>query len=120
MLLASVLTYWGENAALPQVTAMLVTLAEPTVPVPLVTLQAWPAGSVDTVTLYGIPVLNGVVNAKAPLALTLKLLAPLFSRTTVPLNPETLPPMENPPHVTATLRTSVHPAVPDPLTTAQF
>ena len=35
-----------------QVTATLVTLAEPTVPVPLPTVQVWPEGWVITVTAY--------------------------------------------------------------------
>ena len=34
-----------------QFTATLVTLAAPTVPEPLVTVQVWPAGCVPTVTL---------------------------------------------------------------------
>ena len=38
-----------------QVTATLVTLADPIVPDPLVTVQVWPAGFVPTVTLYAAP-----------------------------------------------------------------
>ena len=37
--------------ALVQLTATLVTLAEPTVPLPLATVQVWPLGLVLTVTL---------------------------------------------------------------------
>ena len=44
----------SSYAAVPvsvQVTATLVTLAEPIVPLPLATLQVWPLGFVLTVTL---------------------------------------------------------------------
>ena len=39
------------RAGVVQVTATLVTLAEPIVPLPLATLQVWPLGFVLTVTL---------------------------------------------------------------------
>ena len=41
----------GERRRVGQVTATLVTLAEPTVPDPLDTVQVWPGGFVFTVTL---------------------------------------------------------------------
>jgi hypothetical protein len=49
---ASVLWYVALNPLLPalQLTATLLTSAEPIVPLPLATLQVWPAGFVLTVT----------------------------------------------------------------------
>ena len=53
-----------------QVTATLVTLAEPIVPEPLATVQVWPDGFVFTVTLYPDPVATLVANVNGPLAVT--------------------------------------------------
>ena len=43
-----------------QVTATLVTFADPTVPLPLPTVQAWPDGWVSTVTEYAEPLVSFV------------------------------------------------------------
>ena len=88
----------GRDGALAlgsaQVTETLVTLAEPTVPDPLATEQAWPEGLVATVTAKDPPWATAVAKVKAPLALTLRLSPPLSWRTTVPEErPETVPPM---------------------------
>ena len=55
-------------AALAQETATLVTLAEPTVPDPLETVQDCPDGFVFTVTLYAAPLASGVANVNDPFA----------------------------------------------------
>src|SRR5436190_319245 len=82
----------GEAA---QEIATLDTLAEPTVPIPLDTVQVCPDGFVFTVTLYGAPVGSAVANVNDPFALTLRLSPPLSCSTTVPDNPETVPPTVN-------------------------
>ena len=75
-----------------QVTATLVTLAEPTVPDPLATVQVCPDGLVFTVTAYGAPDTSAVANVNDPFADTLRLSPPLSCSTTVPDSPETVPP----------------------------
>src|SRR5215472_5794139 len=75
--LASVLRYCAWSPEPPpelavQVTATVVTFAEPTVPVPLPTAQVCPAGALATVTLYGDPVGTGVGNVNGPLAVRLR------------------------------------------------
>src|SRR5271165_4321878 len=79
-------------AAFAQVTATLVTLAEPTVPDPLDTVHDCPDGLVFTVTLYGAPVGSAAANVNDPFAVTLRLSPPLSCSTTVPDSPETVPP----------------------------
>ena len=54
----------------PQETATLVTLAEPTVPDPFDTVQACPAGLVFTVTLYAAPLTTAVAKVNVPFALS--------------------------------------------------
>jgi hypothetical protein len=76
-----------------QVTATFVTLAEPTVPLPLVTAHVCPAETLPTVTLYGDPLGTGVANVNVPLAVRLRASPPLSLSTTVPDRPETVPPM---------------------------
>ena len=91
-----------------QVTATLVTLADPTVPDPLATVQVCPAGFVFTVTLYAAPEASEVANVNDPFAVTLRLSPPLSCSTTVPDSPETVPPTVNVAtlaHDTATLVT---------------
>ncbi len=77
-----------------QVTATLVTLAEPIVPEPFETEQVWPDGLVFTVTAYAAPDANLVANVNGPFALTLRSSPPLSCNTTVPDNPDTDPPTE--------------------------
>ena len=77
-----------------QVTATLVTLAEPIVPEPFDTVQVWPDGFVFTVTAYAAPDANLVANVNGPFALTLRSSPPLSCNTTVPVNPDTDPPTE--------------------------
>ena len=77
-----------------QVTATLVTLAEAMVPEPLATVQVRPAGLVCTVTLYAAPLASWVPKANKPFALTLSVPVPLSCSTTVPDNPDTIPPTE--------------------------
>ena len=77
-----------------QETATLVTFDEPTVPEPLETLQVWPDGLLFTVTEYVAPPTSWVANVNGPLRATLRSLPPLFCNTTVPDNPDTLPPIE--------------------------
>src|SRR5215831_19359801 len=81
----------GEAA---QVTATLVTLAEPTVPDPFDTVHVCPGGFVFTVTAYAAPPASAVANVNEPFADTLRLSPPLSCSTTVPDNPETDPPTE--------------------------
>src|SRR5262249_61831357 len=54
----------------PQVTATVVTFAEPTVPVPLPTVQVCPDGWVFTVTAYAAPLASCVGNANGPVAVS--------------------------------------------------
>ena len=83
----------GGNAE--QDTETLVTLAEPTVPDPLLTEQVWPAGWVRMVTLYAVPPASCELKVKEPFEERLRLLPPLFWRTTAPEdNPPRVPPME--------------------------
>src|SRR6185437_3797435 len=105
-----------------QVSATLVTLALPTVPDPLVTVQVWLAGLVLTVTLYAAPAVSEVAKVNGPFAVTLRLSPPLSCSTTVPDSPETVPPTVNVGTLaqdTATLVTLADPIVPEPLETVQ-
>ena len=77
-----------------QVTATVVTFDEPTVPEPLETLQVWPDGFLFTVTAYVAPLTSLVANVNDPLLATLRSSPPLSRNTTVPDNPDTLPPIE--------------------------
>src|SRR3974390_1061170 len=61
----------------PQETATLVTLAEPTVPDPFDTAQDCPDGLVSTVTPYAAPLTTAVANVNDPFADTLRLSPPL-------------------------------------------
>src|SRR5262245_23758408 len=73
-----------------------VMLLPATVPPPLATAQVWLrfAGCVATVTLYAPD--TAVENVNAPLAATVRLLPPLFWRTSpAPAKPVTVPPMVN-------------------------
>ena len=74
-------------------TTTLVTLPEPTVPLPLETAHVCPAGALATVTLYGDPDRTGAGNANVPLASQAQGVAALSLSTTVPDRPETVPPM---------------------------
>src|SRR5215510_8068124 len=108
----------------PQVTATVVTFAEPTVPVPLPTVQVCPDGWVFTVTAYAAPLASCVGNAKEPFAVTVRASPPLSFSTTVPDRPETVPPTEYvagglAAQVTATVVTFAEPTVPVPLPTVQ-
>ena len=77
-----------------QDTEILVTLADPTVPVPLAIRQLWPSGCVSTVTLYALPPVNAAANVNDPLEDRLRLPLPLFCRTTAPDdNPLNVPPI---------------------------
>ena len=101
--------------AAAQVTATLVTLAEPIVPEPFETEQVCPDGFVFTVTAYAAPDANLVANVNGPFALTLRSSPPLSCNTTVPDNPDTDPPTEYVGvvvQVTATLVTLAEPIVP--------
>jgi len=55
-----------------QVTVTLVTLAVPTVPEPLDTVQVCPDGFVPIVTLYAAPDASDVANVNDPLAVRLR------------------------------------------------
>src|SRR5215831_2705634 len=127
--LASVLRYCAWSPEPPpelavHVTATVVTFAEPTVPVPLPTVQVCPDGWVFTVTAYAAPLASCVGNAKEPFAVTVRASPPLSFSTTVPDRPETVPPTEYVAgglvvQVTATVVTFAEPTVPVPLPTAQ-
>ena len=77
-----------------QVTATLVTFAEPMVPVPPLTVHVCPDGCVFTVTAYAAPLASWVGNVKEPLAVTDRLSPPLSCSTTVPDSPDAVPPTE--------------------------
>src|SRR3954447_3723019 len=73
-----------------------VTLAPPTVPLPLVTAHVCQrfVGEVRTVTAKGAPLATEVENVKAPFAPIARSSAALFWRTRpVPARPLTVPPM---------------------------
>ena len=113
-----------EPPLVVQVTATVVMFAEPTVPVPLLTVQVWPDGWVRTVTAYALPPASFVGKAKEPFAVTVRLSPPLSCSTTVPDSPETVPPTEYVTgglavQVTATFVTFAEPTVPVPLPTVQ-
>ena len=100
----------------------LVTLAVPTVPEPLDTVQVWLAGFVPTVTLYAAPDASEVAKVNDPFAVTLRLSPPLSFSTTDPDSPDTDPPtvyIATLAHETATLVMFADPTVPDPLDTVQ-
>jgi hypothetical protein len=84
------------DTVVAQVTATFVTFAD-AFPVPLATVQFWPAGCVDTVTKYAAPLATAVGNVKGPLTGTIKLAPPLFcSATLAPVaRPLTVPPIVN-------------------------
>src|SRR5215831_10291859 len=118
----------SEAVSVPElavhVTATVVTFAEPTVPVPLPTVQVWPDGWVFTVTAYAAPPASCVGKAKEPFAVTVSASPPLSFSTTVPDRPETVPPTEYVAgglvvQVTATVVTFAEPTVPVPLPTVQ-
>ena len=88
-----------EPVLAAQVTATLVTLAEPIVPDPLATVQVCPDGFVFTVTAYGAPAPPSCANVNGPLAATDRSSPPLSCSTTVPDRPDTDPPTENDPPV---------------------
>ena len=110
-----------EPVLAAQVTATLVTLAEPIVPDPLATVQVCPDGLVFTVTAYPAPVVTCVANVNGPFAVTVRSSPPLSCSTTVPDRPDTDPPTVNDAAAvvqdTATLVTFAEPIVPDPLAT---
>ena len=74
-----------------QVTAMLVTSAEPIVPNPLATMQVKPTGALRTWTAYIAPVTRRVGKANAPSALMVSMSTP-FLRTSEPVTPVAEPP----------------------------
>ena len=104
-------------------TATLVTLAEPIVPDPLVTVQVCPDGFVFTVTVYAAPEASDVAKVNDPFAVTLRSSPPLSCSTTVPDRPTPSRRPSTSTHVgaqvTATLVTLAEPIVPDPLVTVQ-
>jgi hypothetical protein len=73
---------------------MLVTLAEPTVPEPLVTVQVSPLDP-TALTLYAAPLVSAVGKLKAPLPIAPELPALASLNVTVPppVRPETVPPI---------------------------
>src|SRR5258706_8191019 len=95
---------------------MLITLAVPTVPVPLDTVQFCPAGCDCTVTAYPPPEApgRGIVKLVAPEA-TFNVSEPLASTRPDPVSPVMLPPTvyDWPEQVTTTLPTSAVPALPE-------
>ena len=70
-------TEYVTGGLVVQVTATFVMFAEPTVPVPLLTVQVWPDGWVFTVTAYAAPLASCVGKAKEPFAVTVRLSPPL-------------------------------------------
>jgi hypothetical protein len=113
-----------EPPLVAQVTATLVTFADPTAPVPPLTVHVCPVGWVRTVTEYALPLVSFVAKAKEPLAVTERLSPPLSCSTAVPVSPDTVPPTEYVVggvvvQVTATLVTFADPTVPVPPLTAQ-
>src|SRR5207253_1718121 len=68
--------------------------ALPIVPIPFVTVHVCDGalGCAKTVTAYGVPLTIGVVNAKLPFELRLRLSPALFWRITVPARPLIVPP----------------------------
>src|SRR5260370_15230938 len=101
---------------------MLVTLAVPTVPVPLVTVQVSPAGCDCTVTAYPPPeaTRRGIVKLLAPEA-TFKVSEPFASTMPDAASPVIVPPTvyDWPEQVITTLVTSAAGIVPVPLATLQ-
>jgi hypothetical protein len=73
---------------------MSVTLADPTVPEPLVTVQVSPLDA-TALTLYAVPVVSPLGKLKAPLPIAPELPAPASLNVTVPapVRPETVPPI---------------------------
>ena len=69
-------------------------MAPETVPDPFDTVQVWPVGFVFTVTLYALPSGSFVAKPNDPFALRVRSSPPLFRNTTVPDNPDTVPPTE--------------------------
>src|SRR5262249_2523127 len=128
-------TEYVAGGLVVQVTATVVTFAEPTVPVPLPTAQVWPDGWVFTVTASPAAPPSGGGKGKARgagcggkakerLAVPVSASPPLSFSTTVPDRPETVPPTEYVAgglvvQVTATVVTFAEPTVPVPLPTAQ-
>ena len=68
------------------------TLAALIVPEPSVTVQVWPAGWVETVTLYGAPSVKALLKVKSPSAVLVRSSELLFCSTRVPESPLTEPP----------------------------
>lgn len=75
---------------------MLVTLAEPIVPLSLPIVHCCPDGRVPTVAAYCAPLASAVGNWKLPLAVTVTASPPLFSSFTdrPEPRPATVPPTE--------------------------
>src|SRR5262249_54979053 len=118
----------SEAVSVPElavhVTATVVTFAEPTVPVPLPTVQVWPDGWVFTVTAYAAPPASCVGKAKEPFAVGVTARPPVSFSPPAPARPEPVPPTEYVAgglvvQVTATVVTFAEPTVPVPLPTAQ-
>jgi len=87
-------TVWVGGAEAVHATAMLVTLADPTVPAPLLTVQVSPLEAA-ALTLYAVPDASPVGKLKAPLPIAPELPALASLNVTVPppVRPETLPPI---------------------------
>src|SRR4030095_8530191 len=106
---------------------MLVTLALPTVPEALETVQVWegPEGWPETVTRYRAPAGRGVAKVKDPFPLIASVSPPLFrSSRPEPDRPLTVPPMVkrgcgSVVQLTATPVTSASPMTPEPLAMVQ-
>src|SRR5688572_17511534 len=102
---------------------MLVTLTEPAVPDPSVTVQLCGGfvGFELTVTKYALPIATPRGKTNGPFAVTVVLSLPLFVKPTLEpsIRPVTVPPIEIEPaeHVTATLVTSPEPMTPEPFVT---
>src|SRR5262245_8306432 len=84
----------GDDGIAVHVTVIVVTSAEATVPAAPEMLQVCPVGLAFIVTSYAAPSATGRVNVNAPFMLTLTALPSLSCNTTVPDNPDTVPPIE--------------------------
>ncbi len=105
-----------------QATAILVTFAPASVPLPLATVQVWLSGCTNTATLYAEPSAMAP-NVNGAFAGTMRLVVPFSLRVKpVPLWPVTVPPIVKllVTQLTATLVTFALPTVPEPLVTVQL
>lgn len=79
-----------------QLRRIFVILLPAVLPVAFMREQIWSAGAERIDTIYAVASLRKVLNEKAPLVVTDRLSDQLFCNTTVPVNPDAVPPIEYP------------------------